>query len=188
MSDKREEWWQCPFSSAVAEMTFYSLLTLPVMVYCLFHYTVCSSIGHINVFCSTVDHSKISDCLQASAEKLHVSFLVLGFCFWGFKCGISVNLRDVLFNYRTVEVGSTSGDPIIHPSAQTAVIPATVIWGWCLAGLLPGSSDDEMPTDSPDIYSYILFIRFPSSYSFFSAFEFPLLNFKPFTFWFYFVQ
>lgn len=155
MSDKREEWWQCPFSSAVGEMTFYSLLTLPVKVYCLFHYTVCSSIGHINVFCSTADHSKISDCLQASAEKLHVSFLVLGFCFWGFKCGISVNLRDVLFNYRIVEVGSTSGDPIIHPSAQIAVIPVTVICGWCLAGLLPGSSDDEVPTNSPDIYSYI---------------------------------
>lgn len=138
MSDKWEEWWQCPFSSAVAEMTFYSLLTLPVKVYCLFHYTVCSSIGHINVFCSTVDHSKISGCLQASAEKLHVSFLVLGFCFWGFKCGISVNLRDVLFNYRTVEVGSTSWDPIIHPSAQTAVI-SVIVWlmfGWAVARIL----------------------------------------------------
>lgn len=55
--------------------------SLPVKVYCSFLYSVCSSVRRINVFCSSVDHGKISDCLQASFIKLSVSFLAFGFSF-----------------------------------------------------------------------------------------------------------
>lgn len=95
----------------------------PVKVYCSFHYSTCSSIRHINVSYSSVDHGKISDFLQASAEKLPVSLLVLAFCFWGFKSVIYVGC---IFDYRTMGLESTSGDPLIHALAQMAITLVTL--------------------------------------------------------------
>lgn len=69
-------------------------------------------------------------------------------------------LRRCFFNYRNTDLRSTSGDPIIHPPAQIAVVEMTVIHDWCLAGLFSGISCDEEPRSSPDICSYILFFSF----------------------------
>lgn len=38
-------------------------------------------------------------------------------------------LRMCFFNYRNTDLRSTSGDPIIHPPAQIAIVEITVIHG-----------------------------------------------------------
>lgn len=70
-------------------------------------------------------------------------------------------LRMSFFNYRNIDLRNTSGDPIIHPPAQIAVVEMTVIHGWCLAGLFSGTSCDGEPRSSPDICSFIQFFSFP---------------------------
>lgn len=138
----------------------------PVKVYCSFHYSTCSSIRHINVSYSSVDHGKISDYLQASAEKLPVSFLVLAFCFWGFTCVIYVNLQDIrLQNYGTGKHLKCS--PNLWPSSNGYNSCDFIICGWCLLGCFQGPLMIKSP-QALQILAYIFCpINFPSCYYYF---------------------
>lgn len=113
---------------------------------------------YINVFCSSVDHWKVSDCLQASF--VNVSFLVFGFSFQGFKSGISVYPYEVLFQlqkYRPEKHLRWSHNSSSSPnSCSRNDCHSWLMFGWTVFR----HSCDEEPRSSPDICSYILFFSF----------------------------